>query len=1083
MTAPRTEAAVRTLVRPLRGLTLVARAVVALGVMALLLGALAWLARLGVFAGPYWVLLAWSAALVALIAGLTAWYREQGRLSPAWLARTLEETGQWRRGAVSALLEPAAAGTSASLFAATDASRAREVEGRGTAALAPVSRRFRGRVTRGMLVLAGGLGVFATAGPLNGPASALWHPGRAWEATVAPVTIEASATEIDRGATVELRLKALGRRRATLWLRSPGETWQGRTVELDSAGQAIESIGPLRTDLFARLTSGRRGSDTVMVRVRIPAFLGTVSVTAHYPGYLSLEDEPMPLDGDTLLLPEGTELETSGTATAPLGAGAWVHPGGRFDLETREGAFAGRFTPRVSGEYRLELTVRSGAPLAGDTVRLPVRVIPDSAPQVSIPVPGADTLAPLDLRIPLIIEAQDDHGLTLVELESRRVSRLGLTDDPVTDRIALPGGTPDRVLLPFELDLNRRGLLPGDTLRYFVRARDNAPAGHVGRSREYVIRLPTLAEMRVATREATRDLGSRLDSVASASRQLERQTEDLSLERQRASQDERSRGRQSLSFEAAQRAEAVARSQEQLLQEAEALKQALDRLREAAEAAGLNDPEWQKRLAEIRDQLDRALSPELKDRLAELQKALSELDPERARDALEQLARAQKELRETLERSRELFRRAAVEGDMANLAAESRELAQEQQQWADQTAQADSARASAQEEALAARADSLAADLQQLAPQTEQDGQRQNLEAMADQAAQAAQRMNQAAQSMRNGQRPQARQQGQQAARMLSPMSQQLEQQRGAMQQQWRQEVTAELDRALAETSRLTERQLALAERLRQGDASAGARAEQGALQEGADKLLEQMRQAAGKNALVSPQIGVALTVAQQQMMKARDAISTAAPNTRDAADAAGQAVDALNAAAYQLVRSRGQVGGAGSGSGMQEAMEQMQQLAQQQGGLNAQAGGLLPQAGAQGVQEQLRQLGAQQRRMSDELERLRAKGNMPGAGDLAEEARDLARRLESGRLDRETVQRQERLFRRMLDAGRTLQGQEQDQNKERQSTTARGDSVRLPPALQERLFGRDNLVRMPAWETLQQLSPEERRLVVEYFR
>ncbi|HZB27919.1 MAG TPA: hypothetical protein VE282_05090, partial [Gemmatimonadales bacterium] len=75
-----------------------------------------------------------------------------------------------------------------------------------------------------------------------------------------------------------------------------------------------------------------------------------------------------------------------------------------------------------------------------------------------------------------------------------------------------------------------------------------------------------------------------------------------------------------------------------------------------------------------------------------------------------------------------------------------------------------------------------------------------------------------------------------------------------------------------------------------------------------------------------------------------------------------------------------------------------------------------------------------------------------------------------------------ERLFRRMLDAGRTLQGREEDEQKERQSVTATEDRVRLPPALRARLRGEDG-IRVPTWEELQQLSPEERRLVVDYFR
>jgi hypothetical protein len=120
---------------------------------------------------------------------------------------------------------------------------------------------------------------------------------------------------------------------------------------------------------------------------------------------------------------------------------------------------------------------------------------------------------------------------------------------------------------------------------------------------------------------------------------------------------------------------------------------------------------------------------------------------------------------------------------------------------------------------------------------------------------------------------------------------------------------------------------------------------------------------------------------------------------------------------------------------------------------------------------------------LADEMQKLHGQGQLPGAGELADEAKDLARQLESGRLDRQLVERQERLFRRMLDAGRTLQGREEDERKERQSTTATDDSVHLPPALRARLAGEDDRPRVPSWEELQRFSPEERRLVVDYFR
>ena len=304
------------------------------------------------------------------------------------------------------------------------------------------------------------------------------------------------------------------------------------------------------------------------------------------------------------------------------------------------------------------------------------------------------------------------------------------------------------------------------------------------------------------------------------------------------------------------------------------------------------------------------------------------------------------------------------------------------------------------------------------------------------------------------------------------------------MQQAWKQEVTQAIDQALGETSRLAERQLAVQSQLQSGtDVGAKLRAEQAAIEEGVQRLADQMRQAAGKNALVSPEIGAALGGAQQQMQRTREAIANATPNAREGAEQAGGAVDALNSAAYQLLRARGDVQGAGSGSGLAEAMERMAELAKQQGGLGRQGAGLLPMAGSGAIRDQLRQLGQQQRALAEELQKLKGGGNMPGAGELSEEAGDLAKRLEAGRLDRQMVERQERLFRRMLDAGRTLQGREEDERKERQSVTATDDSVHLPPALRAKLSGEDQRLRVPSWDELQQLSPVERRLVVDYFR
>ena len=981
------------------------------------------------------------------------------------------------------MLDTAAAGTSGALLAQADHAQALDVRARGSAAMKPIAQGVRAISLAGLLCLAAGVAAFTSAGPVNGVAAALWHPYRAWEATVAPVRLRAGQDLVDRGEPVELHLEALGRKTAMLWLRAPGEAWRPRGVRLDSSGRATVSSGPLQSDIYARLTSGGRSSDTVMVRVRLPVFLGSLSVVARYPAYLGLESEPVPTSGDTLILPVGTGLETTGEATARLASAAWQILEQAESLEVTVTRFAGTFVPRRSGEYRLRLLTAAGAPIAGDSVRLPIRLVQDSAPSVEIPVPGTDTLAPLSLLVPLIIDARDDHSVTAVTLESRRISRFGVVDATRQDTVAVPAERPDRAILNFTLDLNRRGLLPGDTVRYRAVAWDNTPRRQAGRSREFVLRLPTMSEVRAAQRNATDAVASQLDSITQASKRVERQTDDLARERSRPTGAPGKDG-ESLSYEEAQRAQGAAKSQEELIRQAETLEKSLEALRQGAEAAGINDSAWQRQLSEIREQLERALSPELRQKLATLQEALRDLDADRTKAALEQLAEAQKQLREALERSRELFRRAALEGDLANLSQESKDLEREQTNWNQQVSAADSGRSALSERQLAARADSLAAALQRISKDASVQPKQSDLQDLAKQAAKAAGQMQQAAASAGKGQRPQAKKQGEAASQSLAPLSEQLQNRRQELQQQWRQEVVQAMDQALSETSRLAERQLRVQEQLREsGTQDPSTRAEQAAIEEGVQKVLEQVRQAGGKNALVPPQIGAALGAAQLRMQQTREAISSAAPNSREAADQAGEAVDGLNAAAHQLLRARSDVSGSQSGSGLAETLERLAQLAQQQGGLGQQGAGLLPMAGTGAFREQLQRLAAKQRALAQELEKLRGQGNIPGAGDMADEAAQLSRRLEAGRLERQTVQRQQRLFRRMLDAGRTLQGREEDEKKERQSTTAKGDSILLPPALRAKLEDDNRRLRVPSWEELQQLSPEERRLVVDYFR
>src|SRR5205823_5338673 len=311
--------------------------------------------------------------------------------------------------------------------------------------------------------------------------------------------------------------------------------------------------------------------------------------------------------------------------------------------------FSGRLAPAASGIWRLDVATAEGGALEGEAPQLALRVVPDSAPVVTVPVPGRDTTLPLSLRQPLVIDVRDDHGLSRLQVVSWRVSRTGKVGDAARDSLDV-SGVGDRAIVQGELDAARRGLLPGDTLRFRVEAWDNAPAPHLGRSAEVALRLPSLEEVRAALRAATRGLVETADSIAGSQRDLGERTGDLAQQRSR---DETAGGGRrpppgvqpgTLPFQATERAQAVAHE----------------------------------------------------------------------RQALQRLAEAQQQLKAELERSRELFQRAASEGALASLAADAEDLKRRQAEWNDTDARRPDSAAAARERALEERADSLAHGIEQV---------------------------------------------------------------------------------------------------------------------------------------------------------------------------------------------------------------------------------------------------------------------------------------------------------------------------------------------------------------------------------
>jgi hypothetical protein len=386
-------------------------------------------------------------------------------------------------------------------------------------------------------------------------------------------------------------------------------------------------------------------------------------------------------------------------------------------------------------------------------------------------------------------------------------------------------------------------------------------------------------------------------------------------------------------------------------------------------------------------------------------------------------------------------------------------------------------------EATDQRIERLAERLQDLG----ESGAAEEVGAAREESRGAMEEMDEAARAARRAEASEAGERGDRAAGRLSETAERL---REASESRAR-GGTARFQRALR---RVADDALALARReTRLEEAMAEAdreeltrmRGDVAAVQQGVRSIAERLSELGGQ---VGGDPAPALSSVLGQAMAALDGTIEALPGGSATGsrpvETSARAVDALNRAAFMATAAAGRAAEGQSGQAPGDLQSMLEALAQQQGQLNNQAGQILPmQLGATGTQARMEELAQAQQGVADGLGQAADQpGSEAALGDLeslAQEAEALARELASGRLEAPTRARQERLFHRLLDAGRGL---EKDEYSDRREAGTPGDPARTevipldPEAVDALRF------RLPDPDQLQRLSPVERRLVMQYF-
>ena len=858
----------------------------------------------------------------------------------------------------------------------------------------------------------------------------------------------------------------------------------------------ILEIAGVSSGFRYKASSGRVESPVYRVEVKKPPLVRKLRAKLIPPGYsgfpaMALADNV----GDILALP-GTKAEFSIEARGEIAEG-YVNlenddgGEGRVELEVDGSELRGGMRIMDSGRYRIRLRDREGL-MNRYPIQYYIDILPDLSPMVEIVQPGVDLELSGIAGLKLLIEGEDDFGLNRMELYYRRTSSF-LSDT---------SGEFQRAGLSFHQDVDgvfradylwelaELDLIPGDLVEYYAFAADNDDVlgPKTARSRTYILRLPTMAEMYEEMEQAETEGLEKLEEALEKSREIHEEVE-------KAIDEIRRKGE--LNWSQKRDLSEKIQSQEEVLEKLEESKAALEEIMERAEDSSLLSLELLEKYNELQNLISEIASPELMKALQQMSEALKGADPDKLRQAAEMFQISQEKMLENIERSLQILKQLKLERQLEELAERAAEMAERQEEITEEIAEreADEISESALKEEILEddmndwlekleEAERLASELDSISAL-----ELEELESGADSIPG---EMEEMTGSMLDNQRQSAQKQGGQISKKLSQLSSELGEIKQSMISRKKEELAGEMMSVVRDLVTLSREQESLKkESSTLSPRSARFREEaafQAGIAEGLESVTNRLFELSQQTFFITPAIGKSLGNAAAMMQNALNGYTARDPQVVTSQQ--NTAMKSANQAAVQILDAISQMQSSASSTGFSELMEKLQQMANQQAGLNQETQSMMmPIPGEGGMSmEQMAAMGrlaaqqrALQRAMEEAAQQAEELGGVLGdLGDIGQKMGEAADSLEDRNIGERTLKLQERILSRMLDAQRSVRTQRI--SKQRRSRAGR-DIVRPSPSE----IPHDELEEMMRQDILRAMKEgyalDYQRLIRDYFR
>ncbi len=841
---------------------------------------------------------------------------------------------------------------------------------------------------------------------------------------------------------------------------------------------------------FHLLAGGFKSDDYTLNVLKKPNILG-FDVALDYPSYTGRTDEDLSNVGD-LVVPVGTNIDWIFKAQNTDNLRFRFSGKGSVDAKS---SWGNNFTYRkvASSDETYKVFISNNFISNADSVGYTITVVPDLYPTINV----ERFIDSTNVKMLFFAgDASDDYGLRGLTFNYRMKRSDGTQGDLVS--IPIPKAEGKSAQYQHRFDLSTMQLKPGEELTYYFEVFDNDAINGNKSSKTNIMTyaMPTVEQFEQMQKKNNEEIK---DDLQKAFKETKKVQEDLKKLREKMLQQK------DINWQDKKQLENMLNRQKELEKQIDDAKKNFQENMKNQEEFNKPNEELKQKQEQLEKLFNELQNPELKKLMEEMEKLMQQLEKDQALDKMEQMQMNNEELNMELDRMMELFKKLEVEQKMEEQINKLEELAKKQEDLAKQTENKEKSQDDLKKEQdkLNKEMDKLQKDQKEMEKKNEELKRPKEMEDVDKDMKETKEDMKESEQDIQDGDNKKAGKKQKKAAGKMKDMANKMKMKKKGKQMEEAEEDMAMLRQLLENLVGLSFDQEGLMKNINAIPINTPKYVEsvqkQYKLKDDFSVIEDSLVALSKRNMKIESFVTEKIAEVKQNMRKGLEELEER--QTYQAAEHQQTTMRAVNDLALMLAETLqqmqqqagsmmagdqecnkpgGKKGKAGNtpsdkmSPGQKEVKDGLEQMKK---GMKDGKGGDAQQfakmaAKQAAVRNALRQL--------DQEKRSKGQGGSKEVQQIIEEMNKVETDLVNKKLSNETLQRQEEIMTRLLEAERAEREREYDPK--RKAEQAKGVEPASPPSLQEYLKKRESEVEL--YRTVSPtLTPYYKGLVEQYFK